>query len=228
METVFNLPEQSVCMLQDGELKSIGVSLGLILANIMIMAVIAVSPLSNITDIIFSIPIVGMVVFGAGLMAGRYIARKGIKADNSGLALTGVVLLEITYGIFGGGILSLLPPSVFPIALGITAVITTAIALLAALLVYGSGRNFRSWGKYSNYLFLGAFGTGLIGSAFAPLLLLTFILVLLGFMVYLVYEIWRMKQRPGRVLMNGIGIYIAYMGVFVEILQLVVRMLIDE
>jgi FtsH-binding integral membrane protein len=215
-------------MLQNGELKSIGVSLTLILANIGIMAAIAVTPLSTVTDILFSIPIVGMIIFGAGLMAGRYIARKGIKADNTGLALTGVGLLEVTYGIFGGGILSLVPTNLFPIALGITAVITTVIALLAALLVYGTGRNFRTWGRYSNYLFLGALGTGLIGSAFAPLLLLTFILVLVGFIVYLVYEIWRMKQRPGRVIMNGIGIYIAYMGVFVEILQLVVRMLVDE
>jgi FtsH-binding integral membrane protein len=215
-------------MLQNGELKSIGVSLTLILANIGIMAAIAVTPLSTVTDILFSIPIVGMIIFGAGLMAGRYIARKGIKADNTGLALTGVGLLEVTYGIFGGGILSLVPTNLFPIALGITAVITTVIALLAALLVYGTGRNFRTWGRYSNYLFLGALGTGLIGSAFAPLLLLTFILVLVGFIVYLVYEIWRMKQRPGRIIMNGIGIYIAYMGVFVEILQLVVRMLVDE
>lgn len=215
-------------MLQDGELKSIGFSISLILVNIAIMAVIAVTPLSAVTDILFSIPIVGMIIFGAGLMAGRYLARKGIKADNTGLALSGVGLLEITYGLFGGGILSLVPTNMFPAALGITAVVTTVIALLAAFLVYGTGRNFRSWGKYSNYLFLGAFGTGLIGSAFAPLLLLTFVLVLVGFIVYLVYEIWRMKQRPGRVIMNGIGIYIAYMGVFVEILQLVVRMLMDE
>lgn len=215
-------------MLQDGELKSIGVSVGLILVNIAIMAAIAVTPLSAVIDILFSIPIVGMVIFGAGLMAGRFIARRGIKADSTGLALTGVVLLEITYGIFGGGILSLIPPSVFPLALGLTAAITTVIALLAALLVYGTGRNFRSWSKYSNYLFLGAFATGLIGSAFPPLLLLTFLLVLVGFIVYLVFEIWRMKQRPGRVIMNGIGIYIAYMGVFVEILHLVIRMLMDE
>jgi FtsH-binding integral membrane protein len=215
-------------MFEEGELKSIGFSTGLILANIALMAVIAVTPLSGITDILFSIPIVGMVIFGAGLIAGRYMAKRGIKNDSTNLAVAGTALLQVTYGIFGGGILSLLPTELFPIALGITAVITTGIALLAALLVYGTGRNFRSWGRYSNYLFMGAFGTGLVGSAFAPLLLLTFILVLVGFIVYLVYEIWSMKQKPGRVFMNGIGIYIAYMGVFVEILQIVVQMLADE
>lgn len=215
-------------MLQNGELKSIGVSIGLILVNIAIMAAIAVTPLSAVTDILFSTPIVGMVIFGAGLMAGRSIAKRGIRADSTGLALTGVGLLEITYGIFGGGIISLIPASVFPLALGLTAVITTVIALFAALLVYGTGRNFKSWGRYSNYLFMGALGTGLIGSAFAPLMLLTFVLILIGFIVYLVFEIWRMKQRPGRVIMNGIGIYIAYMGVFVEILQLVISMLMEE
>lgn len=210
------------------ELKSIGVSAGLIFVNVLIMAVIAVTPLSMITDFLFSIPIVGMVIFGAGLMIGRYLARKGLKEDSTGLAVIGAGILELTYGVFGGGILSIVSTGAFALVLGITAVVTTGIAVLAALLVYGTGRNFRSWGRYANYLFMGAFGTGLIGSAFAPLLLLTFVLVLIGFIVYLVYEIWRMKQKPGRVLMNGIGIYIAYMGVFVEILQIVISMLADE
>lgn len=210
------------------ELKSIGLSAGLVLLNIIIMAVVAVTPLSQLTNILFSVAIIGMVVFGAGLMLGRWLAKKGIKQDNTGLAVAGTAVLEITYGIFGGGILALVSTSLFPIALGITAVITTAIAVGASLLVYGTGRNFRSWGKYSNYLFMGALGTGLIGSVFPPLLLLTFVLVLIGFIVYLVFEIWRMKQRPGRVVMNGIGIYIAYMGVFVEILQIVISMLAEE
>jgi len=215
-------------MFQDGELKSISVSAGLVLANVLIMAAVAVTPLSKATDLLFSVPIIGMVIFGAGLMLGRYVAKKGLNEDNRGLAATGAGILEFTYGIFGGGILSIVSSGLFPIVLGITAVITTLIAVLAALLVYGTGRNFRSWGRYSNYLFIGAFGTGLIGSAFPPLMLLTFILVLVGFIVYLVFEIWRMKQKPDRVLMNGIGIYIAYMGVFVEILQIVIRMLADE
>lgn len=210
------------------ELKSIGVSAGLILVNVLIMAAIAVTPLSMITDFLFSIPIVGMVIFGAGLMLGRYLARKGLKEDSTALAVTGTGILELTYGVFGGGILSIVSTGAFALVLGITAVVTTGIAVLAALLVYVTGRNFRSWGRYANYLFMAAFGTGLIGSAFAPLLLLTFVLVLVGFIVYLVYEIWRMKQKPGRVLMNGIGIYIAYMGVFVEILQIVISMLADE
>lgn len=214
--------------MNSNELKSIGVSAGLVLANVILMALIALTPLSMITDFLFSIPIVGMVIFGAGLIGGRYLAKKGLKQDSTGLAVTGAGILELTYGIFGGGILSMASAGAFPLVLGITAVVTTGIAVLAALLVYVTGRNFRSWGRYSNYLFMGAFGTGLIGSAFPPLLLLTFVLVLVGFIVYLVFEIWRMKQKPGRVLMNGIGIYIAYMGVFVEILQIVISMLINE
>lgn len=214
--------------MNSNELKSIGLSSGLIIANIALMAVVAVTPLSNITSLLFGIPIVGMVIFGAGLMAGRYMAEKGMKDDNTGLAVAGAGLLEITYGIFGGGILSLVATSSFPLVLGLTAIVTTGIAILAALLVYGTGKNFRSWGKYANYLFMGAFVTGLIGSAFPPLLLLTFVLVLLGFIVYLVYEIWDMKRDPSRVVMNGIGIYVAYMGVFVEILQIIISMLADR
>lgn len=211
--------------MDSSELKSIGLSAGLVLANVALMAAIAVTPLSKATNLLFSIPIIGMIVFGAGLMAGRYLAKKGLKNDSTGLAAAGTAVLEVTYGVFGGGILSLVPSSSFPVVLGLTAAVTTGIAVLAALLVYGTGRNFRSWGRYSNYLFMGAFGTGLIGSAFDPLLLLTFVLVLAGFITYLVYEIWDMKNRPGRVVMNGIGIYIAYMGVFVQILQIVIELL---
>jgi FtsH-binding integral membrane protein len=209
-------------------LKSIGLTVGLILVNIGLMAGITLTPLSGLTDYLFSVPIIGMVIFGAALYAGRYFAKKGVENDDTGTALAGVGILEATYGIFGGGVLSMVPSSLFTVALGITAAATTGIAVLAALLVYGTGRNFRSWQKYSNYLFLGAFGTGLIGSFFYPILLLTFVLVLLGFIVYLVYEIWRLKQKPGRVIMNGIGIYIAYMGVFVQILQLVIEMLLEK
>ncbi|PSH00524.1 MAG: hypothetical protein BRC30_03055 [Nanohaloarchaea archaeon SW_7_46_7] len=214
--------------MNSNELKSIGLSTGLILTNVALMAVIAVTPLSKITDLLFGVPIIGMVIFGAGLTGGRWLAKKGIKRDDKGLATAGTGLLQITYGVFGGGILALLPANLFPLALGLTAVVTTAVAVGATLLVYSTGRSFKSWGKYSNYLFMAALGSGLIGSFFPTLMLLTFILVLIGFIVYLVYEIWRMKQRPGRVVMNGIGIYIAYMGVFVEILQIIVRMLAEE
>lgn len=217
--------------MNSNELKSIGLSAGLILANVLLMAVIALTPLSKITELLFSVPIIGMVIFGAGLMLGRHIAKTGLKRSDTKLTVIGAAILEITYGVFGGGILALVSAGAFPLVLGITAVVTTGIAVLAALLVYMTGRNFRSWGRYSNYLFMGAFGTGLLGSiggALSPLLILTFILVLIGFIVYLVYEIWRMKQKPGRVIMNGIGIYIAYMGVFVEILQIVISMLADR
>jgi len=202
------------------ELKSIGISTGLILANIALMAIIALTPLSQITDILFSIPIIGMIIFGAGLTGGKWLARKGIRRNNTSTATKGTGLLQITYGIFGGGILAQVPANAFPLVLGITAIITTGIAVLAAVLVYGTGKRFKAWERYSNYLFMAALGTGMIGTLFPPLLLVTFILVLVGFMVYLVFEIWRMKQRPRRTLLNRIGIYIAYMGVFVQILQI--------
>ncbi|MFB6114891.1 MAG: hypothetical protein ABEK04_01255, partial [Candidatus Nanohalobium sp.] len=84
------------------ELKSIGISTGLILLNIAVMAVVAVTPLSQITNLLFKVAIVGMIVFGAGLTAGRWLAKKGMKQDNTGLAAAGAGLLQVTYGIFGG------------------------------------------------------------------------------------------------------------------------------
>ncbi|MFB6204869.1 MAG: hypothetical protein ABEJ75_04435 [Candidatus Nanohaloarchaea archaeon] len=217
-------------MLESDELKSIALSTGLILLNIVVIAVFAFTPLAKVSKTVFSVPIIGIIFFGALLTGGNYLAKRGIRNDRTGTASAGAAVLQFTYGLFGAGALSLLEPGAYAAVLGITAVITTGIALLAALLVYGTDHNFRKWGMYSNYLFGGVFLFGLLGSlgALSPLLVLAFFLALAGFIVYLVYEIWDMKQRPARVMMNGLGIYVAYMGVFVEILRIVVAYYMEE
>lgn len=215
-------------MINSDEMKSIGLSSGLILLNILLMAVMAVTPARAFTNFAFQIPVVGVIVFGALLTGGVYLAKKGIRNDNSSTAIGGTAILQVAYALFGAGIIGFLPQSVYGTVLGATAVITTVIAVLSGLLVYGTNHDFSGWRRYSNYMFIGVFVFALIGSLTPTVLVIAFLLALAGFITYLVYEIWEMKQRPGKVYLNSIGIYVAFMGVFVQILQLVIEMYLED
>lgn len=216
-------------MFQEGELKSLGVATGLIILNIAVMWIFAFTPLATINNLLFNtFFLLGVIVYGLLLSGGLYIARKGIKSENTGLAVAGTGLIQLAYGIFGAGILGMVAPGIQALAIGITGVISVIIAVLAGLLVYGTGHDFSSWGRYANYIFLGVLGISLIGSFSPMFIVISFTLALIGFIVYLVHEIYMVKTKPGQPFLNGIGVYTAFMGVFVEILQLVVQMLAEE
>lgn len=216
-------------MFQKGELKSLGVASGLIALNIAVMWAFAFTPLSAVNNMLFgSFFLIGVVVYGIMLSGGLYIARRGIKNNNIGFASIGTGLIQVAYGLFGAGLLGILLPSMQAAAIAITGVVSVIIAILSGLLVYGTGHDFSSWGRYANYLFLGVIGVAFVGS-FSPIFtLVAFSLALIGFIVYLIHQIYMVKTQPGQPILNGIGLYTAFMGVFVEILQLVVRMLLDE
>lgn len=210
------------------ELKSIGFSTGLILANIAVMWVFAFTPLAKISNIVFSTFILGAIFYGALLTGGVYLAKKGIRDSDSKKAWIGTGILQFAYGIFGAGVLNMIGPQTQAIALAATAAITTGITVISGLAVYLTDHDFSSWQKYSNYLFMGVLLMSLIGTFSTGLIVVAFTLALLGFITYLVYEIWDMKQRPSSVYLNGIGIYVAFMGVFVQILQIVIQMLAER
>lgn len=221
-------PQSKTMNIQSNELKSLGLSSGLVLFNIALMAVLALTPARQFTNLAFSIPIVGVLVFGALITGGVYLAKQGIRNNNIGQAYGGTGILQAAYAVFGAGIIGFLPQSAFAPVLGITAVVTTVIAFLSGLLVYGTDHDFRNWGKYSSYMFLGVLGFAFIGSFSPTLVAVAFVLALAGFITYLVYEIWEMRQSPQNVYLNAIGIYVAFMGVFVQILQIVVEMYLRE
>jgi FtsH-binding integral membrane protein len=211
-------------MLGSNELKSVGLSTGLVVLNIALIALLALTPARQFTNLAFSIPIVGVLVFGALITGGVYLAKNGIENDSDKKAVTGTVILQIAYGVFGAGVIGFLPQSAHAIVLGATFVITTGITLLSGLLVYGTDHDFSNWGRYSTYMFLGVMLFAFIGSLTPLVLGIAFLLALGGFITYLIYEIWETKQRPKKVYLNAIGIYVAFMGVFVQILQIVVEM----
>lgn len=217
-------------MFKDGQLKSLGIATALIILNIALMWIFAFTPLSALNNILFdTFFFLGVIVYGAMLTGGLWLAKKGIRNKNNSQAIGGTALIQIAYGLFGAGILSMvLAPATQAIALAITGVITTLIAIFSGLLVFGTSHDFSSWGKYANYIFLGVLGISFVGSFSGPFIIIAFFLALIGFIVYLIHQIYVTKTRPNTPFLNGIGLYTAYMGVFVEILQLVVRMLADE
>lgn len=211
-------------MVKTGEAKSIGIGSALVLVNIGLMAGFSeIGFLTEIFNWLWQWPIVGVIVFGAFLTVGNFLGRRGIKNGDAGLATLGVFLLMSGYGIFGAGIIAGMDLMTKMIVLGVTGVITTFIAVLAALYVYWTDRNLSKTGRYANYAFLGVIAAAFAGTFFAPIVLIAFVLALIGFLLYLVYEIWRMKMQKVDPVLSGLGLYIAYAGVFVQVLQLVAR-----
>ncbi len=208
-----------------GSVKSTGIAAALILLNIAVIGALGLfSASTTLLNLLFSVPIVGVLVYGAVISAGAYLSERGVRKDNLSLAGGGVVLLQLGYGLFGGGILgAAVNPALYPVVLGVTAVVTLVVALGAAALVFFTNRDFSRWRSYAGYAFLGLLGTALIGSLAAPVLIVAFLLAFVGFFMLLVYEIWATTQRPEHVVRNGIAVYTAFMGLFVHVLQLVIR-----
>lgn len=213
---------------------AIGVASLLIISTIAMMwafrdTVFATGTIWLYTDAPFA-PFAGLLVFGIILSAGRYFGLSASMNENYGLALGASAIVAVAYGAFGAGILSLYASDLHVAALGWTAAITVAITLGAATLVYTTDHSFANWGGYASF--------AMIGGAFAYLIytiipstvfvLLAFGLILLGWIIDLVYEIFMVSDARRKPVANGIGVYIAFMGVFVHILQLVLEFLAND
>lgn len=221
------LKPENYYMFEQGQLKSLSIASGLVLLNVAVMWIFAFTPLAGINNLLFgSFFLLGVIVYGAMLTGGTVLAKRGVSSEKTGLAIAGVTLVQIAYGLFGAGALGLLPVNLQATALIITGVVTTGIAILSGILVFATGHDFSNWGGYANYIFLGVLGISLIGSFTPAITILAFGLAIIGFIVYLIHQIYMTKTRPGKPFLNGIGLYTAYMGVFVEILQIVVELLL--
>ena len=214
-------------LLSGREWKVVGLATALMVLNVLLIYAVVTTPLAVVNRYLFSAPIVGVIAYGVGLMAGEWIAERGIENGSAGLAFGGMALLQLAFGTFGAGVLSFLPRELHVTAIAITAAVTAAVTLLIATYVYARSKSFDSWSTYATVSFVGGLIAIGIGTFVLPmLLLLGFVLVFLGFLFRLGWEIWRVSERPGTpVSLQAIGVYIAVMGVFVHVLQIVVRML---
>jgi FtsH-binding integral membrane protein len=170
-------------------------------------------------------PYPGLAVFGIVLTGGRWVGLKAAVDERHGLALGASAVVAVAYAAFGAGILSLYAPSIHGSALLITTGITTGITVAAAVVVYTTNHSFANWDKYSAILMFAGVGVIFLGSVSGAgtLSVVAFGLILLGWIVDLVFEIYMVSNDSRSPLANGIGVYIAFMGVFVHILQLVLE-----
>jgi FtsH-binding integral membrane protein len=193
--------------------------------NVLLMAVVAMTPLAAINDLLFGIaPIVGLLVFGAALTGGNYLAEKGLESGDMGTAYAGIALLQAAYGVFGGGIVATVgSQSARAMLLGVTLAITVAMTVGIAAYVYVRDREFSHWNRWSLIAFVVGAVLVLVGTFVTPVLIGGFLLIFAGFTLRLGYEIWRVRDgyRGDQPLVHSLGIYVAFTGVFVHVLQIV-------
>lgn len=217
-------------LLATREWQAIGGAAGLMLLNVFVMYAVAASPLAALNQALFSIPIVGALVYGLAIAAGEFVAEKGFDRNSIGLAAAGVVVLELAFGLFGGGVLAFLAAGARTTALAITGAVVVVMTAAIGTYVYArSGTQFDHYGTWSTYAFLAGLVAVLLGSFLTPVLLLGFLCIFVGFLLRLGYEMWEIRENRSRgAAMQAVGLYIAVAGVFVHVLQIAVRMLAER
>ncbi|UPM45002.1 hypothetical protein [Halocatena salina] len=212
--------------LSSREARIIGGASALMVINVLLMYVFVVTPLAAINNYLFAVPIIGVLVYGAAIMGGEILAERGIHGDNMGLAVVGLLILQFAFGIFGAGILSFAPRGSQPMILGVTAIVVAVLTAVISGYVYARSKTFETWGTVANYSFIGGIVAIAIGTFIQPVLLVGFILIFLGFVLRLGWEVWQVRdERNASIALQTIGVYIAVAGVFVHVLQLVMRAL---
>lgn len=194
------------------------------------MYLVAATPLASVNQYLFSVPILGVLIYGVMIAVGEHISKKALKRGETGLSIAGIAVLQIAYGLFGGGVLAFAPRDLQLPALIVTLIITTAMTLALIAYIYIRDANLSHWNKWSGWTFMGGMLLALIGSFLEPVIMGAFVLFLLGFILELGWEIWKVRAEynPDAPLMHSVGIYVAFTGVFVHILQLVLRSMVDE
>lgn len=214
--------------------KTVAVGAGLALITILAMVAFVGTPVAGFALWAYTeawgAPFVGLVIFGVGLTAARYFGIKGVAEDNLLVAGLASLLAVVTYGAFGAMILSLYLPALWFKAITITGGITVAITLLAGLYVHRTDKDLSHFAGISGALML----VGLLAYLLYTIVniqaiaLVGFVAILIGFLFDLVYEIWATSDGQRSPVANGIAIYIAFIGVFVHILQWVLMALGDS
>ena len=205
----------------------VGMATGLVTLNIVLMLVLSYTPVAGIGLLLFSNFFVGIAVFAVTVGGGFWIASEGTEQGSLPLAGAGVALTQVGYSLIGSAILLLAPSGSRVLAIGTAAVITGAITAGVVVVVFNTTRSFEGWQRYAGGLFIGGFALGAVGVFVnQTLIAVAGLLFFLGFVVDLTYEVWAVREnRFASDLRNAIGTYVAVMGVFIHVLQWVIRIL---
>jgi len=202
---------------------------GLALLNVLVMVAVSFTPLVRFVGLVYSVPIVGVIVYGALLTGGQWLARKGVTSESTGMALVGVAVLQFAFATIGGWMLTLVPGfQLRVIATGIAGIVTVGITVVVgAYVYYRADTDFDHWKWISAGAFVLGVVCSLVGTFVSVALLVAFPLFLLGFAFLLGWEIYQVRDRTrgSPPMYHAIGIYVAFMGVFVHILRIVVTIL---
>ncbi|WP_254536986.1 hypothetical protein [Halomarina litorea] len=203
-----------------------GLGTALVALNVLLMLALSYTPVVSVGRALFSSFFLGVAAFAVSVGGGYWLADRGIRRGTTSLAVAGVALTQVGYGLFGATALSFASPALRAPALGISAVVTGLITALVTVVVYRTDRSFVGWSRYAGGLFIGGIAVGALGVFVAPVLVVVAgLLFFLGFVVDLVYEIWAIREGRYGTLRSALGVYIAVMGVFVHVLQWVLRLL---
>ncbi|WP_265108394.1 hypothetical protein [Halosolutus halophilus] len=207
--------------------KVAGIATVLVAVNILLMLAGSYTPIADLGLVLFSNFFVGVGTFVVTIGGGFWISNRGIERGTLPVAGAGVALIQFGYTLLGSAILVIAPSALRVPALSITTILTGLLTAGVVVLVYRTDRSFERWQTYSRGLFVAGFGAGGVGFFLnSSLMIFAFVLFFLGFVTDLTYEIWAVKEHKyASALRNALGIYVAVMGVFVHILQLVLRVL---
>lgn len=204
-----------------------GIGTGLVAVNIALMLALSYTPVAGLGQVLFGNFFLGIAAFVVTVGGGYWLASTGIDRGSMGLAAGGVTLTQFGYGLFGATVLSLASAGLRVPALGVTAVITGVITAGVTVVVYRTDRSFERWQWYAGGLFVAGIAIGAVAVFLAPAaMVLAGICFFLGFVADLTYEVWKVRaERYASALLSAIGIYVAVMGVFVHVLQWVLRVM---
>lgn len=228
MSESFGHRSQTVGATVDRNISKIaGIGTLLIAVNIVLMLALSYTTVAELGLLAFSNFFIGIAVFAVTVGGGFWIASKGIERGSLPVAGAGVTLTQAGYGLIGSAILVMAPSALRLPALGITTVITGAITAGITYVVFTTNKSFEGWQQYAFYCFIGGIAVGAVGFFVNPVIMIgAGLLFFLGFVVDLTYEVWAVREsRYASDLRSAIGIYVAVMGVFIHVLQWVLRIL---
>ncbi len=207
---------------------SLGVATLLFLVTIGLMLAFRGTIFAHAVIALFSFsPLLGAVAFGLLLTVGYHVGIQASTRERYPRAVAGMAMIAFLYGAFGAAVLSFYSVELHATALALTAAATAGISLGAGWIVYTTSYSFEAWGRYASILM--AIGlTALFAFTFYPWTLLLYIAfgaILVGWIVALFYEIHMLSDEARSPIANGIGLYVAFTGTYVHILQLVLRYL---
>ena len=189
---------------------SIGVATALIVGTLVLMLLFRGTVFAAVTVWLYVFapfaPFPGVVVFGILLTGGRYVGLMGAAEERHVLALAASAVVGVAYAAFGAGVLMLFAPALHGTAVLLTAALTTGITVGAAALVYTTDHSFARWDRHSGTLMIAGMVVLVIGGLTGGLQWLTFGLILLGWIVDLVFEIYMVNNDHRSPLANVIGV----------------------